>query len=808
MHDEFFKFWENAAKNYQKAFESYKNFSPQSMQNATPETMMSSFMQAGQPFLDMMQKWYQEMSKLHMNQGSEEYLRHKNQQMFGLMENIDQKMFDVLSKMTAENMADSYQKTLDKMGNASKQFDMQTMMDYLQTITTEYLRDIEAIPENAKKINVEHLWEIWTKMLANPNDEEMKTYSKRLQESLAVKLKYGMEYYADPEKTKVGFSPRNLVWKKDKYQLFHYPAVNPKKNTTPVLIVYSLINKPYILDLLPGCSFIEYLTKEGLDVYLIDWGEPDYDDRKITLDHLISPVISGAVDFVVEYSKSEKVSILGHCIGGILATLYAARYPEKVERLVTLTTPISGTDGGIVGLWAHLLPTEQILQTFGNMPAKLIRYTFIGLKPYYEVIRWKKFYENLDKMNEQAMTAFCAVDKWINDNIDVPGEVFRKFILEIYQENRLSKGQTNINGKNVSLANITCPLYNVIAEDDWIVTPPSAKVLNDNVASEVNIQKIIPGQHLSIIFHPKNRPVWKEMLDFFCGDVPQEKKATSDHKSQQQKKNATVSKKLDTQQKEINLMRMQDRVVMITGGARGIGRATVLKFASEGAKVCWCDLDGDANKALHEELGSENHSYHHVNVTDRNAVREWVQQIVDKHGRIDVLVNNAGITRDNFLVKVKNGELVKEMPEEEFDQVIDINLKGVFNCTQAVAPVMIKQESGVILSASSVVGLYGNIGQTNYVATKAGVIGMTQVWARELGRYNIRVNAVSPGFIATEMVKKIPEKIIAGIAGKTPMNRLGEPRELANVYLWLASDEASFVSGANISVDGGLVWGT
>ncbi|WP_372366584.1 beta-ketoacyl-ACP reductase [Candidatus Uabimicrobium sp. HlEnr_7] len=254
-------------------------------------------------------------------------------------------------------------------------------------------------------------------------------------------------------------------------------------------------------------------------------------------------------------------------------------------------------------------------------------------------------------------------------------------------------------------------------------------------------------------------------------------------------------------------MRMQSKIVMITGGARGIGRATVLRFIEEGATVCWCDLDQDANKALLSEVGG-NHSYHHVNVTDRSAVREWVQVIVEKHGRIDVLVNNAGITRDNFLVKVKNGELVKEMPEEDFDQVVDINLKGVFNCTQAVAPTMIKQQSGVILNASSVVGLYGNLGQTNYVATKAGVIGMTQVWARELGRYNIRVNAISPGFIATEMVKKIPEKIIAGISGKTPLNRLGEPKELANVYLWLASSEASFVSGANISVDGGLVWGT
>jgi len=175
---------------------------------------------------------------------------------------------------------------------------------------------------------------------------------------------------------------------------------------------------------------------------------------------------------------------------------------------------------------------------------------------------------------------------------------------------------------------------------------------------------------------------------------------------------------------------------------------------------------------------------------------------------VDVLINNAGITRDALFVKVKDGELVKQMEESAFDQVIDINLKGVFNCAQAVAPFMIRQGGGVIINASSVVGLYGNVGQTNYVATKAGVIGMTKVWARELGRFNVRVNAVAPGFIATEMVQKMPEEILAGMKAKTPLGRLGEPRDIANAYLWLASDEASFVHGATISVDGGIVIGT
>ena len=182
--------------------------------------------------------------------------------------------------------------------------------------------------------------------------------------------------------------------------------------------------------------------------------------------------------------------------------------------------------------------------------------------------------------------------------------------------------------------------------------------------------------------------------------------------------------------------------------------------------------------------------------------------MVDKYKRVDVLVNNAGVLRDGLLVKVKDGQLVKQMPEDDFDLVINVNLKGVFNCTQAVTPFMIEQGSGVILNASSVVGLDGNFGQTNYVATKAGVIGMTKVWARELGRYGIRVNVVAPGFIATEMVQAMPEKILSGMKGRTPLNRLGQPEDVANAYLFLASDEAAFISGAVLRVDGGIVIGT
>jgi 3-oxoacyl-[acyl-carrier protein] reductase len=239
-------------------------------------------------------------------------------------------------------------------------------------------------------------------------------------------------------------------------------------------------------------------------------------------------------------------------------------------------------------------------------------------------------------------------------------------------------------------------------------------------------------------------------------------------------------------------LNLQDHVVIVTGGAAGIGRATAERFAAEGARVVVWDVTTEPK----------------IDVTDRESVERAVDDVVRQHGRIDVLVNNAGIVRDAQLVKWKDGAVASTMDDATFDAVVNVNLKGVFVCTRAVVPHMIRAGSGVILNASSIVGLYGNFGQTNYAATKAGVISFTQTWARELGRYGIRVNAVAPGFIATEMVKAMPAKVLESMAAKTPLGRMGEPDDVANAYAWLASDAARFVSGAVLSVDGGLVLGT
>jgi len=245
-----------------------------------------------------------------------------------------------------------------------------------------------------------------------------------------------------------------------------------------------------------------------------------------------------------------------------------------------------------------------------------------------------------------------------------------------------------------------------------------------------------------------------------------------------------------------------ERVAVVTGGAAGIGLATARRFAREGYRVAVWDV-----KAGGPEPEGET-SFQAVDVTDAAAVEAAVAEVVSRWGRIDVLVNNAGIVRDGLLVKWKDGRKTGEMSDRDFDAVVSVNLKGVFLCTRAVAPTMIAGGGGVILNASSVVGLYGNFGQTNYAATKAGVISMTKTWARELGRYNIRVNAVAPGFIATEMVAAMPEKVLQGMVAHTPLGRMGRPEDIAEAYLWLASDAAAFVHGTVLSVDGGLVVGT
>lgn len=242
---------------------------------------------------------------------------------------------------------------------------------------------------------------------------------------------------------------------------------------------------------------------------------------------------------------------------------------------------------------------------------------------------------------------------------------------------------------------------------------------------------------------------------------------------------------------------MENKIAVITGGADGIGKATSERFAEEGATVIVWDMNQEKGEETVAEINKSGGLalFMRVNTAKYDEVDKATKLCVENFGRIDILINNAGITRDSS---------IKKMTPETWQQVIDVNLTGVFNCCKCVSDVMVENGWGRIVNASSVVALYGNFGQTNYVATKAGLIGMSKTLAKELGRKGITVNAVAPGFIATEMVKKMPPEVLKSMEDKVPLKRLGMPAEIAATYAFLASDDAAYINGTVISVDGGI----
>ena len=233
---------------------------------------------------------------------------------------------------------------------------------------------------------------------------------------------------------------------------------------------------------------------------------------------------------------------------------------------------------------------------------------------------------------------------------------------------------------------------------------------------------------------------------------------------------------------------------MVTGGAAGIGRATATGFVKEGAKVAICDVNPEAGKTTAESLGPEA-TFQQVDVSDNKSVNDWVESVVSQYGQIDVMVNNAGITRDGLIMRMK---------EADWDAVLNVNLKSAFNCIKAVSKTMVKQRSGRIINLASVVGVIGNPGQANYVASKAGIIGLTKAVAKELASRNITVNAVAPGFIETDMTASLPDKAREAMVAQIPLGRAGTAGDIAAAVVFLASDQAAYITGQVIHVSGGM----
>jgi len=238
---------------------------------------------------------------------------------------------------------------------------------------------------------------------------------------------------------------------------------------------------------------------------------------------------------------------------------------------------------------------------------------------------------------------------------------------------------------------------------------------------------------------------------------------------------------------------LENKIAIITGGGRGIGKATAHQYSEEGATVIIAECDKQSGQGTADSIGGY---FIKVDISNEDSVTSLFEYVKTKFNRLDILVNNAGVLQDSTL---------KKMGSNQFDTVIRVNLRGTYLCGKAAADIMIEQGSGVILNAASVVAHNGNFGQTNYVASKTGVIGMTKVWARELGKDGIRVNAIAPGFIQTDMTADMPEKIIRMMGDKVPLKRWGQPEDVANAYTFLASDEASYITGTVLKVDGGVI---
>jgi polyhydroxyalkanoate synthase subunit PhaC len=399
-----------------------------------------------------------------------------------------------------------------------RRVDPERLASLLRSVAAEYAGDLEALGgAGALDLDLEPLARALDAVASNAGDEtaddpDARRMVDRLRRVFASKAT-GARWVDDDGAPPTGQTPRELVHGVGRLRLYRYGGARRRRGD-PVLIVYSIINRPYILDLLPGYSFVEHLLERGLDVYLIEWGEADPRDRSVTLDSYVDPGIRRCVEVIAARTRARRVSLLGHCIGGNLALLYAATHPEGVGRMVTLTTPITSAPSGVIGLWTDrsVYPVDAIIDELGYVPGEVIRASFIALKPYYELARWKRFLEKLG--DDDYARLFAAADRWTTDNVDLPGEVFRKFATEVFLSERFRRGQTVVAGRRADLRAITCPLLNVVASRDWIVPPGTATILGDLVGSSDRRLLVVEGGHVSLLVDPAQRRHWATISDF------------------------------------------------------------------------------------------------------------------------------------------------------------------------------------------------------------------------------------------------------------------------------------------------------
>ncbi len=330
------------------------------------------------------------------------------------------------------------------------------------------------------------------------------------------KIKYGVEIFLKPPDFSVGTTPSEIIYTEDRMRLLHYVPAVEKPHPVPILIVYALVNRYYILDLQPDKSVIKKLLDEGFDVYVIDWGYPSGVDRYLTLDDYVNGYINNAVDKIKERSGLDKITLLGVCQGGTFSIMYAALHPENVENLVTLVAPVNfDTDKGLLNLWAKSLEVDKIVDYYGMVPGDFLNQGFLLTDPFRLMI--DKYVGLFDRIecspadaerqlrNEENIRNFLRMEKWIFDSPDQAGETFRQFMKDCYQKNLLIKNEMKLNGKKINLKNITMPLLNVMAEFDHLVPTDASKPLTGAVSSSDKETFVFPTGHIGIFVGSKSQ---------------------------------------------------------------------------------------------------------------------------------------------------------------------------------------------------------------------------------------------------------------------------------------------------------------
>ena len=320
----------------------------------------------------------------------------------------------------------------------------------------------------------------------------------------------------NPPDVKVGVTPHEVIYTENKLRLLHYHPTVKKTHPVPLILVFALVNRPYILDLMPGRSVVEVLLNKGIDVYLIDWGVPGDEDKKLDLNHYINRYIKKVVEKVKRESGCDKINILGYCMGGTMCSMYTALYPEDVKNLVLMTTGIDFKVEGTLNLWGDKpnFDVDKFIDAYGNVPPEFLQSGFLLMKPIQNFVsKYITFYENVD--NDKFIDSFFAMEKWLNDNIPVAGEVFREFVKYLYQENQLVENKLRINGKIVNLKDIKCPVLNLIAEHDHLTPPDSSKALDTLISSKDKKTIVFPTGHIGLSVSSRSlKGLWPEVSDW------------------------------------------------------------------------------------------------------------------------------------------------------------------------------------------------------------------------------------------------------------------------------------------------------